>query len=245
MRYSPVAQCSYEYTRDTTKEREDALFLRWLATSKKVADIQKISSEFANELRREYDCMEIQRCYLQNEKGEPYDFTFHLESVGVLSVPTIIERGLRACEDLVSLYVEMDTEMPTGNFEVVINKSVARTGGFELVFQNQEHTLGNLLQTFLVERHIDGTEEPRLNYAGYKVPHPLRQEMVVVISPEDGEQDSAIKAIANVTRYLKGYFSTLVKSWLETTDKPLEQPVQTVVVPPPAQKTRAKRTTKV
>jgi len=248
MRYSPVSQCSYEYTRDTSKERETALFLRWLAVSKKVPDVEKISKEFADELRREYDCMEIQRCYLQNENGEPYDFTFHVESVGVFAVQTIIERGLKACEDLVSLYVAMDTELPVGANSVVINRSATRAGGFEFVFQNQEHTLGNLLQTFLMDRHVDGTEEPRLAYAGYKVPHPLRQEMVVVVSPLDGMEETAIKAIANVVQYLKGYFSTLLRSWQELSSTQVTQPVQIQqtqeAVAKPAPKTRAKKTTK-
>lgn len=225
MRYSPVSQCSYEYTRDRTAAREDALFQRWLATSKKVADVQKISAEFAGELRREYDCMEVQRCYLQNDKGEPYDFKFHLESVGVFSVPTIVERGLKACEDLVSTYVAIDTALPTGLYKVDINESATRAGGFEIVFQNQEHTLGNLLQTFLTERHVDGTEEPRIKYVGYKVPHPLRQEMVVVITPEDGLEASAVKAIAEVTTYLKGYFAGLSDSWQATFQPATAAPV--------------------
>lgn len=216
MRYSPVSQCSYEYTRDKTPAREDALFQKWLATSKKVADVQKISADFAGELRREYDCMEVQRCYLQNEKGEPYDFTFHLESVGVFGVPTIVERGLKACEDLVTTYTTIDTQLPTGFFNVDIRPCATRGGGFEVVFQNQEHTLGNLLQTYLIERHVDGTETPRIAYAGYKVPHPLRQEMVVVISPEDGLQESALKAIAQVSAYLKTYFASLSASWYST-----------------------------
>jgi DNA-directed RNA polymerase subunit L len=243
MRYSPVSQCSYEYTRDTTAAREDALFQKWLATSKKVNDVQKITANLASELRREYDCMEIQRCYLQNEKGEPYDFTFHLESVGVFSVPTIIERGLKACEDLVAPYVALDIELPVGNLNVSINLCATRAGGYEVLFQNQEHTLGNLLQTYLVERHIEGTEMPRVKYAGYKVPHPLRQEMVVVIIPEDGLESSARKAIANVSAYLKEYFAGLSSSW-QSSFEPKTVGQVTAAVPEPYTKATKAKTVK-
>jgi DNA-directed RNA polymerase subunit L len=226
MRYSPVAQCSYEYTTDKDPKRQNQMFLTWMATSKKVPDPSVVPSDRIQELKREFECLEIQRCYLQNEKGEPYDFTFHIESVGILSVPTIIERGLKACEDIVSPYTTLDVEL-TPN--VAVAKAARRMEGVELVFQNEEHTLGNLLQTLLVERHVEGAEEPRLSYVAYKVPHPLRQEMVLVVSAADGEEASVRKAIANTCIYLKQYFNLAMNKWMGT-PKGL---VETAAVPPP------------
>jgi DNA-directed RNA polymerase subunit L len=220
MRYSPVSQCSYEYTRDDEPSKKNAQFLNWLATSKKVLDPSKVLPERIGELQREFDTLEIQRCYLQNEKGEPYDFTFHVESAGVFSVGTIVHRAITACTDLVEPYTSLDAGLP---LNVVINKSVHRMNGcFELVFQNEEHTLGNLLQTYLVERHVEGTNLPRLAYAGYKVPHPLRQEMVLLVAATDGEEASVRKAVAEVAKHLKGYFADLARIW-EGTPKDAEE----------------------
>ena len=87
---------------------------------------------------------------------------------------------------------------------------------YEFTFRKEEHTLGNLLQTFLVERHIEGTEMPRVKYAGYRVPHPLKQEMVLTISPVDGDVNSARKAIASVCTYLKAYFLEATQEWIKT-----------------------------
>ena len=220
MRYSPVSQCSYEYTPDNDPSKQNALLSEWLALSKKVPDPTKISKERLDELTREFRCLEIQRCYLKNEKGEPYDFLFHVESVGVLSVPDIISRAIQASEDLVTPFTDFDKQFPlkpNGLPSVTSNKSVRRMEGcYDFVFEDQEHTLGNLLQTFLVDRHVDGKEQPRLKYAGYKVPHPLKSEMVVLISPEDGEEASARLAIANVCKYLKQYFADAKVSWDKT-----------------------------
>lgn len=226
MRYSSVAQCSYEYTPDNDPSRQNTIRNNWLATSKKVPDPSAISPERLAELTREFNCLEIQRCFKQNEKGEPYDFLFHIESVGVLSVPTIMERGLKACEQVVTPYVSFDTEFPVdskGVPQVAITKAARRMeNGYEFVFQNEEHTLGNLLQTFLVERHIEGSEEPRILYAGYKVPHPLRAEMMLIIASEDGEESTARLAVAKTCIYLKQYFANVSDSWLATpkTEKP-------------------------
>ena len=232
MRYSPVAQCSYEYTQDPDPSRRNGLFLQWAATSKKVADTSTADPVRVAELQREFDCLEVQRCYLQNEKGEPYAFTFNIESAGVLSVSDIVERGLTACEQIVSAYTGIDTTMPPN---VLIKPAPTRVQtAFEVSFQNEEHTLGNLLQTFLVERHIEGTEEPRIQYAGYKVPHPLRAEMVLIVAAAD---EAAVKgAIASVCSYLKDYFNSTRDTWLSTPKIEGVQPAMTgpgVLVPAP------------
>ena len=223
MRYSPVAQCSYEYTLDPDPSRQLAILNNWLAVSKKVADPVAIAPERLAELTREFNCLEVQRCFLENEKGEPYDFTFHLESVGVLSVPSIIQSGIKACEDLVTPYLAFDTDFPVDERNqptVTISMAARRMqNSYEFLFQNEEHTLGNLLQTYLVERHIDGKEEPRLQYAGYKVPHPLRSEMVLIVASEDGLEASARLAIAKTCNYLKQYFNNIGASWAQTPKK--------------------------
>ena len=164
--------------------------------------------------------------FYAERKGEPYDFLFHIESVGVINVPSIMERGLQACEQAVTPYTSFDTDFPIdskGIPQVAITKAARRMeNGYEFVFQNEEHTLGNLLQTFLVERHIEGSEEPKLLYAGYKVPHPLRAEMMLIIASEDGEESTARLAVAKTCQYLKQYFANSRDSWLATpkTEKP-------------------------
>ncbi len=217
MRFSSVAQCSYEYTLDPNPSRQEIILNNWLAVSKKVANPAELAPERLAELKREFECLEVQRCYLIDEKGEPYDFTFHIESVGVLSVPTIIERAIKSCEDIVSPYLTFDTDFPqdaSGQPTVVCNVSARRMeNSFEFIFQNEEHTLGNLLQTYLVERHVDGKELPRIRYAGYKVPHPLRSEMVLVVAPEDGQENTARLAVANTCKFLKQYFNNILQSW--------------------------------
>jgi len=240
MRYSPVAQCSYEYTLDKDPSRQNALFLTWMATSKKVPDPAAVAPERVQELKREFETLEIQRCYLENDKKEPYDFTFHVESVGVLSVPTIIERGLKACEDIVSPYTTLDVEL-TPNLTISVAKTRFSANGYELVFQNEEHTLGNLLQTFIVERHIEGSEEPKLVYAAYKVPHPLRQEMVMVLASADGEEATVRKALATVCIYLKQYFKDAATKWslvAKVEPEPVQEPQ--VVAEPQAAVTKTK-----
>jgi DNA-directed RNA polymerase subunit L len=230
IRYSPVSQCSYEYTLDQDPSKKHAIFVGWLATSKKVLDPTVVSPERIAELQREFDTLEVQRCYLQNEKGEPYDFTFHIESVGVYSVSDIMTKTLLTCRDLVSPYTGFDVDLPPN---VTITKALNRMSAnpaFEITFQNEEHTLGNFLQTFLIERHVEGSEMPRLSDAASKIPHPLRQEMVMVVAAADGQEASVRKAIAEVCSYFKPYFADLGQIWSKGPPKESEAaaPEQTV-----------------
>jgi DNA-directed RNA polymerase subunit L len=213
IRWSPVSQCSYENTRDPDPEHQTQVFNAWLATNKKISNPDELLPERAAELRREFDTMEIQRCFLKNANGEPHDFTFYVESIGVQPVPVIVANGLAACEALVAKYQDIDGTIPDN---VRVQQSDAAFGAIDVIFQNEGHTLGNLLETYLVNDHI--AAGLGLSYAGYKVPHPLRPEMFVRIGTGDAfdtetQKRTALLAIATVCRKLKEEFRGLQTAW--------------------------------
>lgn len=216
IRWSPVCQASYEYTRDTDAEHVERVFTSWLATNKKITDPSTLDPSRRDELLREFNTMEIQRCYLTNERGDPNDFTFHIESIGVQPIPDIVRAAIASCEALVSKYQDIDGTLPE---TVRVQQGDSRFQSVDVIFQNEAHSLGNLLETVLVERHIDGEGEPKLTYAGYKVPHPLRAEMFVRLGMRDEITDSEVQlqtarlAIANACRYLKEEFRRIQSSW--------------------------------
>jgi DNA-directed RNA polymerase subunit L len=82
--------------------------------------------------------------------------------------------------------------------------------GFDFVFQKEDHTLGNLLHSWIEQNLID-TEE--VTYVGYKVPHPLRDEMLLRVAVEDGLETSARAAIAKASRELGKLFQMWRGSW--------------------------------
>jgi DNA-directed RNA polymerase subunit L len=211
IRWSPVSQCSYEYTRDTDPEHVEQTFQAWVTANNK-----KISSpDHEAALRREFNTMEIQRCYLKDEFGNPNSFTFHVESIGVQAIPNIVLAGIEAAQDLVKKYIDMDKIIPSN---IRIQKSDTRFPALDVIFENEGHTLGNLLETFLVENHTeDGSKEPRITYAGYKVPHPLRHEMFVRIGVPEGENQELVarQAIAAVSRQMYQIFHIMKQSWIK------------------------------
>jgi len=209
-RFSPVSQCSYEYTLDSDPRRIEEMFQKWLVVAKKAGGLDK-GSERYNELLREFNTMQIKRCYKVNEKEEPYSFDFTVESVGVLSVEYIVERACEVGENMCSRYVNIHRgELPS---EISINSADSRIIGYDFLFRGHDHTLGNLLQTWLVENHIQGEASPKITYAGYSVPHPLRDEMVLRVGVEDGEEATARLAVAEAAKGCVDMFQKLRSAW--------------------------------
>lgn len=209
-RFSPVSQCSYEYTLDTNPLRQEKMFTEWLVSAKMISALEKDSERY-KELRREFNTMQIKRCFQVNDKGEPYSFDFTIETVGCLTVPYIVKRACEVGENMCSRYVNLQQgDVPP---EITISSSDSRIIGYDFLVRGHDHTLGNLLQTWLVEHHIEGTAEPKITYAGYCVPHPLRDEMVLRIGVEDGEITTARRAFAEAAKGCVQLFQNLHQAW--------------------------------
>ena len=209
-RFSPVSQCSYEYSLDTNPERIEEMFLNWLVVSKKYTDTDKASKRY-QELQREFNTMQIKRCFKVNEKGEPYSFDFTIETIGVLSIDYIVERACEVGENMCSRFINIYTsDLPA---EITITPSDSRLIGYDFLVRGQDHTLGNLLQTWLVENHIEGSSLPKITYAGYCIPHPLRDEMVLRIGVEDGGEATARKAFAEAAKGCAEMFRAMRVAW--------------------------------
>lgn len=216
-RFCPVSQCSYEYTLDSNPQRIEEMFVKWLDVAKKASGVEKGSGRY-EELRREFNSMQIKRCYMVDEKGEPYSYDFTVESVGVLSVPYIVERACEVGENMCSRYVNIyHGDLPP---ELTISASDSRLIGFDFLFRGHDHTLGKLLQTWLVEKHIEGDVFPKITFAGYTVPHPLRDEMVLRIGVEDGEEATARQALAEAAKGCVAMFQEMRSAWRSTIGAP-------------------------
>ena len=112
-------------------------------------------------------------------------------------------------------YQTLDMKLPAN---VRIQPTLGHRKGVDVIFDNTEdHTLGNLLQTYLVERHIMSDAAPRLSYAGYKMGHPLKKELTLEIGAEADTETTARRAIVAVIRFLLGLLDTMERDWLTIT----------------------------
>ena len=214
--FMPVtSRCAYGYTLDESEERRKELFTAWLTTSKKVVPSELESNAVRKgELEREFNTMERQRCYLIDAAGEPYSFDFIVESVGVLDSAYCVSRALEILQAKLLRFASIDVgDLPEA---LRIRPADAEMKGFDFVFQNEDHTLGNLLQTFMEQNMVDSKQ---ISFVGYKVPHPLRDEMLLRVGVEDGMELTARTLVATAARGCAALFKGWLADWTAITAK--------------------------
>ncbi len=205
-RFIPTSQCAYSYTRDTDPIHEKEVFDKWLLSAKKI-DPATLETDPVKKapLEREFKTLQINRCYLMDEKGEPYSFDFNVESVGVLDPEAIVLRGCQAGAELCKQYTE-----PNLSADVVVQPVEGRLVGWDFYFQRQDHTLGHLVQAWLDQNMVGNGE---ITFAGYDVPHPLRDEMLIRIGVKNGEEATARRAISTAMSALAAMFDSWAQQW--------------------------------
>ena len=208
--FMPVtSRCAYGYSRDDDPEIKREIFTLWLNKHKKVnvTELEENPTR-KGELEREFETMEVQRCYKKDERGEPYSFDFIVESVGVLSPTYIVARAIEVLQAKVLRYASIDTgDLPDS---VKVRPADAKMKGFDFVFQKEDHTMGNLLQTWM-EHNLMDTEQ--FTFVGYKVPHPLRDEMVLRVGVDSGKDVDARAAVAKAARECAQMFKDWSGAW--------------------------------
>ena len=215
MGFCPVSQCSFENTRDPDPVRQEQFFKEWLLAFKKIDDMTTVAPEVIAKHRGEWETMAIQRCFLIDERGEPNSFTFTVETIGVRPVQDIVAEGIQAVIRLVTPYA--DGSKSLADMGITSQPPDSRMNGVDLLFDGQEHTLGNLLQTLITELYIDtGSLESPIVFAGYKVRHPLKREVTLRLGFRDGVAGSeaiAQSIVVTAAEKAKRIFEDLALSW--------------------------------
>ena len=211
-RFIPTCQSSYGYTLDTNTERRNAYFEKWLVTHKNVEpESLKEDEKRRGELDREFKTMQIQRIFKVDEKGDPNSFDFQIESIGPMAPRAIIERALIGLVKMCEPYIGLDNgDLPP---TISVTPSDSQMPGFDFLIKGEDHTFGNMIQTWLVDNHVDGEAIPRISFAGYKIPHPLKDEMLLRIGVEDGNEVTARTALAVSARGCKAMFQEWLRLW--------------------------------
>lgn len=211
-RFIPTCQASYGYTLDINTERRNAYFEKWLVRHKNV-EPESLKQDEARrlDLDREFKTMEIQRIYKIDEKGEPNSFDFQIESVGPMAPRAVLERAILGLITMCDKFVGLDAgDLPD---YIATRPSDAQLSGFDFIIQGQDHTFGNMIQTWLSDHHVEGEDTPRISFAGYKIPHPLKDEMLLRMGTEDGNELTARGALAAAARGCKAMFEEWLRLW--------------------------------
>lgn len=166
--FSPV--CKSIFTNSLDKEKCELV----------LEDIIKdISDNYKKESKRKlFYNTEALEYYKKDEFNDPYEFDFEIESIGILSTKMIIQTAIGI---LINKLEKFRSNI--NNNAISFKRSeLVNYKAYDLKIPNENHTLGNLLQSYVYKYCILDNSDGELKYVAYDIPHPLEKITVLRLS---------------------------------------------------------------
>lgn len=138
--------------------------------------------EKRQEITKTFEINELQRYFFTDSEGNPNLFEFTIESIGVMPSHVILLKSLEKLKFKLASFIN---NLKSDNLDVSIKESPTVMTGFDIVIKNENHTLGSILQSYL-------NKHEKVNFVGYKNPHPLIKEIIVRVSTETNTKEDLI-----------------------------------------------------
>ena len=163
IRFSPVSNVCFINKIDPNREAEE--LDKYLAQH---------SDSNITELKQKFKLEESERCFYINENGDPHIFEFTIESCGVMEPHKILIEGLNKIIAMINKFTsEFEKSLSNNESNVEIKETKALMKAFDITINNENHTLGHLLQS-----HINHLFKSDNIFVGYQNPHPLENKII-------------------------------------------------------------------
>lgn len=157
----------------------------------------KIKEDGLNEAQaRSFILDEGETFYQKTDSGIPSIYNFKIESVGHLLPEKIFKEGLQKLHDRITIAKSEMNLKNSDKISIVKNKKSDEV--FDVIFMNENDTLGNILSEYL-------SNDDEVKYVGYRLVHPLKYEMhmKIVLHKDNDKEHIAKKYIEVMNKILK------------------------------------------
>ena len=184
--YSPSSCATYINTVDSEKA---SLGLKtYIDKEIEIAKDNDVTAMTREQLTRRFDLTEKARYFYTNNKEEPNIFTFKVETVGVIPPLIIFHRSIDILKAKINNFI---SNLVNKNEDIIIiNPSSQLSGGYDITINYEDDTLGNIIQTHLCLLFADyliPKEKRKLQFIGYKRPHPLEKHIILAIQGSNND----------------------------------------------------------
>lgn len=188
-RYSPVSCVVFTNKKD--KARAQSGFEEYIKT----LDTEPSGDEL-KVLARRFDIEEADRYFMVDENGEPNTFDCEIETIGVIPAGEIFRRAVMKLKSrVVKFEKNFGSALDSKESTVTIRDSESVMAGYDIEIDNENHTLGFLLQT-----HINKLNEDV--FVGYMNPHPLEKKIKIRVNFNDDDINTVKSIFEKTTKYL-------------------------------------------
>jgi len=170
--FNPTACSIYTFGKDESKIKKE--FKKYTTPDEKI----------------EFNTLIADRIYKKNKDDEPTSFDFYIESVGYLSPRQIIKESFNV---LISKLKFLKSELNANESSKIKEKdSDNLMDAKDFIIMDEDDTLGNLITYYLYKN------KKQNEYAGYFIPHPLDNKLIIRLKSKGDEKKAFDKEINNI-----------------------------------------------
>lgn len=149
------------------------------------------SSDELKKIKHSFSISERERYFITDDRERPNTFEFTIESCGSQHSHIILYKSLDILKNKIIFFNQnLIDSMTKYNEFVEITESIGVMKAFDINIQNENHTLGYLIQSYIEKLYSDS-----VSFVGYKNPHPLKSNIIIRIGIETKEE--AINVVSN------------------------------------------------
>ena len=188
-RFSPVSNVIFINKRDESHAQ------------KAFEDMIKSLPETPNEtelkiLAKRFDIEEADRYFHVDENGDPNVFNFEIESVGIIPPQLIFKTCIKKMVEKVTNFSKnINAALDSKPSSVTIRESKSVMKGYDIIIEDESHTLGFLLQSYINKLEKDV-------FVGYMNPHPLEKRIKIRVNFNDDDINTVKTIFDKTTTYL-------------------------------------------
>jgi DNA-directed RNA polymerase subunit L len=161
--------------------------------------------------------LDRERAYLKNQYNDPIAFAFDIEPFAGLPATYLVTKALEILKAKLQRVASELYQEPSEFVEAKPWKGEAGFG-YEFVFQGEDDTLGNLMQSLMYNHYVregKATEHGRVvKYVGYVCPHPLEPTMVLrVVFDTEAPYSEYVEVMAESCRRIGAQLDALDSEW--------------------------------
>ena len=195
IRFSPVSCIMFTNKRDPEKVNA--------ALSNYIKDIESSRGESIDKtelptLAKTFDLEDADRYFYTDDNDDPNIFDFTIESCGVLKPHTILIEGIvKLINKLKNFIIALNKSLSNQASNVEIRESTSIMRAFDITIENESHTLGFLLQTFINKLFKEDTI-----FVGYMNPHPLQKKIMLRINVNSNDINEVKRVVETTVNQL-------------------------------------------
>lgn len=195
IRFSPVSCIMFTNKRDPEKvNAELSNYVKDVESSRG----QSIDPSELPTLAKTFDLEYADRYYYTDENGDPNVFNFSIESCGILKPNAILIEGIvKLINKLKNFINSLNKSLSNQDSNVEIRESTSIMKAFDITIENESHTLGFLLQTFINKLFREDNI-----FVGYMNPHPLQKKIMLRINVNSNDINEVKRVIETTVNQL-------------------------------------------